>query len=205
MSRLERWSQRKRRANQSDAPAPSDDDIAAVNAADEQPVDSPTPGDAATGQTPAAEARSDARPADDPPAPGSLDESLPDPESLPAGSDFSVFMATGVSSALRRRALKRLWSTGNYNVRDGLDDYDADYRQTLKPMAEGMADTLRRWTHKVEETLDSASDEATEAAPGDEPHESAADKPIATAPEKTDNRHVSDVNERAGQENSKPS
>lgn len=86
---------------------------------------------------------------DDPesePAPGSLDHTLPDPDSLPAGADFSAYLAKGVSSQLRRRALRRLWSSGGYGVRDGLDDYDENYREVLKPLARDLADQLRRWT-----------------------------------------------------------
>ncbi|WP_249977783.1 DUF3306 domain-containing protein [Vreelandella olivaria] len=103
-----------------------------------------------------------------PPAPGSLDHTLPDPDTLLPGSDFSVFMAAGVSASLRRRALKRLWATGNYNVRDGLDDYDADYRQQLKPMANELAGKLRQWANKVEEGLErpTASEESGHCSGG---------------------------------------
>lgn len=146
MSRLERWSRLKRNVPQEqDAPPASPpveepvDELAAEHSAAEA---LPTPEQAAehvseqtTEQTP---------------EPGSLDHTLPDPETLTAGSDFSAFMLPGVSGALRRRALKRLWATGNYNVRDGLDDYDADYHKLLKPMASELAGKLRRWTHDVE-------------------------------------------------------
>lgn len=152
MSRLERWS-RKKRGLESDAvmaPEPS-------QASEEAPV------------LPEAHQQQEAPadPAEPPaPAPGSLDDTLPDPDTLPAGSDFSVFMAAGVSSALRRRALRRLWATGNYNVRDGLDDYDADYTQQLKPMASELADKLRRWAHQAEEAIEAPrEDEARAAGP----------------------------------------
>lgn len=53
---------------------------------------------------------------------------LPDPDSLGLGDDFKPFMRPGVPQALRRRALRRLWSVNPFfNVRDGLDDYDEDY------------------------------------------------------------------------------
>nr|WP_298057348.1 DUF3306 domain-containing protein [uncultured Halomonas sp.] len=146
MSRLERWSRLKRNVPQEqDAPPASPpveepvDELAAEHSAAEA---LPTPEQAAEHVSEQA--------AEQAPEPGSLDHTLPDPETLTAGSDFSAFMLPGVSGALRRRALKRLWATGNYNVRDGLDDYDADYHKLLKPMASELAGKLRRWTHDVE-------------------------------------------------------
>lgn len=85
------------------------------------------------------------------PEPGSLDATLPDPDTLPSGSDFKAFLQEGVSDALRRRALRRMFSGDHYGIRDGLDDYDDDYRQQLKPLANEMAQRLRQWTHRVEE------------------------------------------------------
>jgi hypothetical protein len=54
---------------------------------------------------------------------------LPDPDSLGAGDDFSVFMSKRVPEFLRRRALRRLWRSNPVlaNV-DGLNDYDDDFR-----------------------------------------------------------------------------
>lgn len=159
MSRLERWSRLKRNAQSEqrepatpltgpvDSEAPEDEAEQAYGAADQPATQPSSPDDLDDEPTRA-------------PEPGSLDHTLPDPDTLEAGSDFSAFMVPGVSGSLRRRALKRLWATGNYNVRDGLDDYDADYRQQLKPMAEGLAENLRRWTHKIEEAADKQLDEA---------------------------------------------
>ncbi len=156
MSRLERWSRLKRNVPQEqDAPpvAKSDDELAAKSdLSPDAAQETPEP----ASPQPSPSEQSSSEPA---PKPGSLDHTLPDPETLEAGSDFSAFMVPGVSGALRRRALKRLWTTGNYNVRDGLDDYDADYNQLLKPMDSELASKLRRWTHKVEETVDKSLDE----------------------------------------------
>jgi len=156
VSRLERWSRKKRGEESDDQP---------LESATPLPLKEP-PSAAAVEeqQTPASELPAQLDDAEEPPAPGSLDHTLPDPDTLPPGSDFSAFMAAGVSAALRRRALKRLWATGNYNVRDGLDDYDADYRQQLKPMASELAGKLRRWTDKVEKSV--ASDESADEEVG---------------------------------------
>lgn len=149
MSRLERWSRLKRNAKSEDeslqTPLSSPAEPIEERSAEQHvALDESSQQSSEVGQEPPAIE----------PEPGSLDHTLPDPETLEAGSDFSAFMLPGVSGALRRRALKRLWATGNYNVRDGLDDYDADYHQQLKPMASELASKLRRWTHKAEEAVD---------------------------------------------------
>lgn len=151
MSRLERWSRKKRGEEGDEQPLES----AAPAAVEEELRESGAVSDGLEQQLEPHEPE-----VEETPAPGSLDHTLPDPDALPPGSDFSVFMASGVSAALRRRALKRLWATGNYNVRDGLDDYDADYRQQLKPMASELAGKLRRWADKAEKSV--ASDESVD-------------------------------------------
>lgn len=169
MSRLERWSRIKRGLEPDDQPSAADPE---PKERSESPLPSdetdPANGAGSTEnhETDDNESSEPIRPA--PPPPGSLDETLPDPETLEAGSDFSGYMVPGVSSALRRRALKRLWATGNYNVRDGLDDYDLDYRQQLKPMASELAGKLRRWAKKADESLaDKANDTQGEQASTD--------------------------------------
>jgi hypothetical protein len=55
------------------------------------------------------------------------DADMPEIESLDEEADFSNFMSKGVSEALRKRALKKLFHGASYNLRDGLDEYDDDY------------------------------------------------------------------------------
>ena len=85
---------------------------------------------------------------------------LPDPDTLTPDADISAFMQSGVDPALRQRALRRIFMGGEHSVRDGLDDYDQDFSQ-MRPLAEGVADTLRSWTRRVEEGLEKL-DEASE-------------------------------------------
>ena len=69
---------------------------------------------------------------------------LPDIESLDKDSDFSVFLKDGVPEELKRRALRKLWRTNPiFAVRDGLDDYDEDYR-TAMVVAESLAKGLKK-------------------------------------------------------------
>ena len=78
----------------------------------------------------------------------SLDaSSLPPLEDLTADSDFTPFLQTGVPSALKRAALRKLWSSDPVlaNV-DGLNDYDEDFAkmglgkvvQTIYQVGKGM-------------------------------------------------------------------
>ncbi len=54
---------------------------------------------------------------------------LPDVDSLTAESDYSMFMDARVPEDLRNSALRKLWTSDPvYAVRDGLNDYDEDYR-----------------------------------------------------------------------------
>lgn len=103
--------------------------------------------------------------ADTPPADGEPrpvnDEDLPVPEDLPPGSDFSRYLQEGVSQALRRRALRRLWQADHYQVRDGLDDYDGDYSQ-LETMTREVAERLHHWSRQVNDALE--PEENVEAA-----------------------------------------
>ena len=174
MSRLERWSRAKRGL--------AVEDEAAVE--DETKVERPSAESVTTETSPAEHgvktADADSMPLEapepnrqeTPPAPGSLDHTLPDPDTLAADSDFSAFMAPGVSSALRRKALRRLWSTGDYNIRDGLNDYDHDFKAQMKPMAAEMADKVRQWSRKAEQVVDEADE--TSDDPSDSPKQEEA-------------------------------
>jgi hypothetical protein len=63
----------------------------------------------------------DAPPPADAPALPSIDE-------LGAQSDYTVFMGKNVPEALKRAALRKLWtSIPLFGIRDGLDVYDEDY------------------------------------------------------------------------------
>ncbi len=66
-------------------------------------------------------------------------EDLPDIDTLHKDSDFTVFMRDGVPEELKRRALRKLWTSDPVlaNV-DGLNDYDGDYATLLEKGAEAM-------------------------------------------------------------------
>lgn len=62
---------------------------------------------------------------------------LPDPDTLGAGDDFRAFMAKAVPERLRRRALRRLWTSNPTLANlDGLVDYADDYTDSAVVMAD---------------------------------------------------------------------
>ncbi len=60
------------------------------------------------------------------------DEDMPPIEELTADSDYSGFMSPRVSDQLRRLALRKLFHGADFNICDGLDDYDGDYTSFAK-------------------------------------------------------------------------
>ncbi|MFC3285273.1 DUF3306 domain-containing protein [Litchfieldella rifensis] len=180
MSRLSRWSRRKLGEDSAD-----NEEVAAPPVDAEMP--DPGPDDI---ETPSAE---DTAPPD--PEPGSLDHTLPDPDTLPAGSDIKAFMAPGVSAGLRKRALRRLFAAERYGIRDGLNDYDHDYRQCLKPLTSEVAQRLRKWADRFDETETTETEpETVETKPGME----ANDREATTASlDSDDEDHAGDAIEPA--------
>ncbi|SDJ78722.1 DUF3306 domain-containing protein [Billgrantia gudaonensis] len=178
MSRLSRWSERKRAIIEDDSTSDAfDEAVTNHDAAATNEMDS----DLAA-----------------PLEPGSLDHTLPDPDSLPPGSDIKAFLSSGVSAGLRRRALRRLFAADRYGVRDGLDDYDDDYRQTLKPMAGELAQRVRQWTRQAvgesdEEMTESTSEgrDAAAQASGNE-SDATGDETVAAHRESTADRRALD-------------
>ncbi|MEN8129123.1 MAG: DUF3306 domain-containing protein [Pseudomonadota bacterium] len=56
------------------------------------------------------------------------DADMPPIDTLGEHSDYSGFFSPKVSEELRRLALRKLFHTAKFNITDGLDDYDDDYR-----------------------------------------------------------------------------
>ncbi|GAA4891541.1 DUF3306 domain-containing protein [Ferrimonas pelagia] len=87
-------------------------------------------------------------------------QSLPDPNEIEEGGSFAQFLKPDVDPAKRKEALRALWKQPHYNVRDGLCDYDLDYRAQPKLSAKVAAEladkVFRHAVKEVEETLDTA-------------------------------------------------
>lgn len=67
-------------------------------------------------------------------------------DSLNEDSDVSAFMSPQTHENLRQMALRKLFHLPKFNRRDGLDDYDDDYR-TFKPLGDMMTSD---WRHQLE-------------------------------------------------------
>ncbi|OGG56190.1 MAG: hypothetical protein A3F84_06630 [Candidatus Handelsmanbacteria bacterium RIFCSPLOWO2_12_FULL_64_10] len=67
--------------------------------------------------------------------------SMADVAGLTPESDYSGFLATGVDEAVKRSALKKLFTDPHFNIMDGLDIYVGDYSQP-DPMPAGMLAAL---------------------------------------------------------------
>ena len=96
---------------------------------------------------------------------------LPPVESLTIESDFSQFLAPKVDEAIKRAALRKLFSDPHFNVMDGLDTYVGDYTQP-DPMPEGMLakleniyETLTKDEDKTAAVDEQVADAAPAAAP----------------------------------------
>ncbi len=80
------------------------------------------------------------------------DEDMPPVESLTAGSDVSIFFNKGVSEVLRRAALKHIFQLPQYNVRDGLNDYDEDYT-VFEPLGDTVTCDMKFHKERKEKLL----------------------------------------------------
>ncbi|MDB5935981.1 MAG: hypothetical protein JWQ01_3325 [Massilia sp.] len=92
---------------------------------------------------------------------------LADAAALGADSDYSAFVARGVDSAVRRLAMKKLFSDPHFNLIDGLDIYMSDYNLP-DPVSPAMLASLthaRSVFGRIEEALGLDAPEAPPAEP----------------------------------------
>ncbi len=105
---------------------------------------------------------------------------LPDPDTLDAASDFSVFMQPGVPAELRRRALRRLWKVNPIiSTPDGLDDYYVvnDFSDASTVVAN--LKTLYRVGRGMVSALEEEEEERAAAAAGAGPGAPTSGEPVA--------------------------
>ncbi|HKK04333.1 MAG TPA: DUF3306 domain-containing protein [Gammaproteobacteria bacterium] len=136
---LDRWSRRKQRARRGEAQLPE-------SLAGRTDQDSP------------------AAPTGDRSVAPDTDSEPPPLESLDAESDYSAFFSPKVSEELRRIALRKLFGSGKFNLRDGLDDYDDDYR-TFEALGDWVTSDMRS---QLEREARNAKDQTARETAGDE-------------------------------------
>jgi ferredoxin len=88
------------------------------------------------------------------------ESALPPLDSLDEKSDFSVFLSPGVSEEQCKSALRKLFHSQILAQRDGLDDYDDDYR-SFKPIGDTVTAHARHQMERL--SRDSGSRDADEA------------------------------------------
>ena len=70
---------------------------------------------------------------------------MEDVDKLKKGSSAAAFLVKGVSLEVKKAALSKLFQGADFNVTDGLDDYDLDYSNPVALTAQ-MREGLRHWT-----------------------------------------------------------
>ena len=140
-----RWSRRKR-ASRGPEVAPE-----TVDAPAPLPGAGPAPASGAPGGAPEAPAE---------PARVLTDADMPDLDSLGEDGDYSPFLSPGVSEGLRTRALRKLFLSSQFNVVDGLNDYDDDFT-TFEALGDIVTSDMR---HRMEQEAEKARARAEEEA-----------------------------------------
>lgn len=123
-----------------------DSSIEAVPQPHECNVEKSNTGESSTGES---SAETNLELAETPPL---TDEDMPSLESLSEESNFSQFFSSGVSDELRNLALRRLFNLPQFNIRDGLNDYDEDFSK-MPALAQEVAAKMRSWLHEKQDEL----------------------------------------------------
>jgi len=111
------------------------------------------------------------------------DEDMPPVEAIDENTDMSGFFSAKVSEAVKKAALKKFFHSPVFNIVDGLDDYDEDFRsfEALGDIVTSdMRGVMERKSEQAEEALakDAAVAEGpteSEPAPADAATDAAAD------------------------------
>jgi hypothetical protein len=146
---LQRWVRRKNEAAAGVSPdEPPAEDAAPPPAetAEAAPLPAPEPpaveGESPSSDQPVAEADADAEERE------ITDEDLPDLSELGEDSDYSMFMAKGVSRDKRQAALRQLFRSPKFNVTDGLDDYCEDFTK-FEPLGDIVTADMRHHAERL--------------------------------------------------------
>lgn len=103
-------------------------------------------------------------------------------------ANFKAFLADGVSEALKKQALRKLFSAEVFNIRDGLDDYDDDYTK-FTPLGDTVTADMRHQMERMQALADKA--EAAEQSENDKDENELIEE-VASASEETNAKEASD-------------
>ena len=91
---------------------------------------------------------------------------LPPIESLGEDSHYGAFLASDVPADLQRKALRKLFQSPKFNVRDGLDDYDLDF-SSPEPLGDIVTAEMRHRLRVELERLAGLDDDESAVKDGD--------------------------------------
>ncbi|ELH4835196.1 DUF3306 domain-containing protein [Vibrio harveyi] len=111
-----------------------------------------------------------------------------DPEEM----SVAQLLVSEASESVKKAALRKMFLSEEFNVRDGLDDYDDDY-SNLKSLSEGVAETLRDWVK--EKTEEEPAEETTQSTESHEESDiESADVEFADGAEIPEEQKELDIN-----------
>ncbi|EKO3806962.1 DUF3306 domain-containing protein [Vibrio harveyi] len=111
-----------------------------------------------------------------------------DPEEM----SVAQVLVSEASESVKKAALRKMFLSEEFNVRDGLDDYDDDY-SNLKSLSEGVAETLRDWVK--EKTEEEPAEETTQSTESHEESDiESADVELAEGAEIPEEQKELDIN-----------
>ena len=137
------------------------------------------------GAEPAGTAPPVEHPAEPPDDPADTTPELPPIESLDESSDYSAFLSSDVSADVQRQALRKLFQSPKFNVRDGLDDYDLDFSNP-EPLGDIITAEMRHRMRVELEKLAGLDEDAETVAAAPEKSGDANDPPGEIDPEPDD-------------------
>lgn len=80
------------------------------------------------------------------------DADMPTIESLSEESDYSQFLSAGISDELRNLALRKLFNLPQFNIVDGLNDYDEDFSK-MPALSQEVVARMRSWMQDKQEQV----------------------------------------------------
>ncbi|OQQ03815.1 hypothetical protein BK412_09260 [Vibrio campbellii] len=110
----------------------------------------------------------------------------------PEEMSVAQLLVSEASESVKKAALRKMFLSEEFNVRDGLDDYDDDY-SNLKSLSEGVAETLRDWVK--EKTEEEPAEETTQSTESREESDiESADVELAEGAEIPEEQKELDIN-----------
>ena len=115
----------------------------------------------------------------------------------PEEMSVAQLLVSEASESVKKAALRKMFLSEEFNVRDGLDDYDDDY-SNLKSLSEGVAETLRDWVK--EKTEEEPAEETTQSTESHEESDiESADVELAEGAEIPEEQKELDINTVSGE------